>query len=117
MKLVSYRVSGKIRLGALIDGGAFIIDLNRAHKELLATHRDVAKGQGKPKALPAAMVPFLEAGKSAMETARETLHFVERQRANRTAEVLLRKRILIPNSSATLAAPVPHPPKLSGARR
>ena len=62
MKLVSYSVSGKIRLGALIDDD-FIVDLNRAHRELLSSHPDSAKGRRISRLLPAAMLPFLQAGK------------------------------------------------------
>ena len=111
MKLVSYSVTGKIRLGALRDDD-FIVDLNRAHRELLSSHPDSAKGRRISRLLPPAMLPFLQAGKGAMESAQETLRFVERQSVNGGKEALLRKRILVLTSTATLAAPVPRPPKL-----
>lgn len=111
MKLVSYSVAGKIRLGALIDDD-FIVDLNRAHRELLSSHPDSAKGRRIARPLPAAMLPFLQAGKGAMESAGETLRFVERQSVNGGKEALLGKRILVRTSAAALAAPLPRPPKL-----
>ena len=112
MKLVSYRQSGKVRLGACVDDGEFIVDLGRAHRELLSSQAGPAKGRRSTKALPAEMLSFLQAGRGATESAQQTLHFIDRQKVNGGIETLVGKRILVRSSAAALAAPVPRPPKL-----
>ena len=61
-----------------------------------------------------ALAPTLSVSLSAKKRslAQETLRFVERQSVNGGKEALLRKRILVLTSTATLVAPVPRPPKL-----
>ncbi len=105
MKLVSYFTSGRIRLGAL--SGDFIVDLNRAQIRL-----KMASGRSTGKLLPSEMVPWLEEGKVAFTAAQETLAFVEQQLERGSTESLLRQGLIVPASSAALAAPVPRPPKL-----
>jgi len=112
MKLVSYRVARNIRLGALTDDGDFIVDLNRAHRERVASPGEPGEVRKRSKPLPSEMVPFLEGGVPALQSARETVRFIEQQRGNGRGHAWLEKRILIPRPSARLAAPVPRPPKL-----
>ena len=110
MKLVTYVLSGQHRLGAI--SGNFVVDLSRAHHEWLPTHRSLPPGRGEGHLLPAAMVPFLEAGHEAMSAARDALRFVEKQIEGGAADSLRRQGILVPASGVTLLAPVPRPPKL-----
>ena len=105
MKLVSYFSSEQIRLGAL--SGDFIVDLNRAHIRL-----KMASGRSTGKLLPSGMVPWLQGGKEAFSTARETLDFVEQQLQQGSSKSLQRQGLVVSASAATLAAPVPRPPKL-----
>ena len=110
MKLVTYLFSHQPRLGAI--SGNWIVDLSRAHHEWLPTHRNLPAGRGEGHLLPAAMVPFLEAGHEAMEAARNTLRFVEKQIEGGATESLRRQGIVVPLAAMTLLAPVPRPPKL-----
>lgn len=99
-------------MGALTADGEFIVDLNRAHRELLSSKPTAENGRKNAKVLPAEMVPFLEGGEQAMKCARETLQYMERRRESGSGEALIARRILVPASRAKLAAPVPRPPKL-----
>ena len=112
MKLVTYVFSGQPRLGAL--SGRWIVDLPRAYHEWLPTHRNPPSGSAlrDGHALPAEMIPFLEAGKEAMDAARDAVRFVEEQIEGGATESLRRPGIVVPLAATTLLAPVPRPPKL-----
>ncbi len=81
MKLVTFTNQGKTRIGAWVSRGAenFILDLNRAQP-----------------GLPADMVEFLRAGDPAMALAQ-------------SAVAAAHPQFLLPQTQATLLAPVPRP--------
>lgn len=114
MKLVSYLLSEETRLGALDKTGDRIVDLSRAHRELMAGSRDPVRGRRNSRPLPARMVEFLEGGAEALQTAREALAYVHEQLPGATEE-FLRRRVLLPLATTRLLAPVPRPPKLIAA--
>ena len=112
MKLVTFQVEtpvGKFaRVGALHKNN--IIDLNMAYTRMLAD-----KGEAQPHRLAAAGVPssmleFLQGEDSAMNRAREALHYVSEQSqpvqgpAGETIEYAL--------AAVSLLAPVPQPPQV-----
>ncbi|MDE2757768.1 MAG: fumarylacetoacetate hydrolase family protein [Acidobacteriota bacterium] len=114
MKLVSYLLSEETRLGALDQSGDLIVDLSRAHRELMGGSRDPIGGRHNSRALPTRMIEFLEGGAEALQAAREALAQVEGQLPG-AREEYQRRRILLPLATAPLLAPVPRPPKLIAA--
>ena len=114
VKLVSYLLSEKTRLGALSQSGDLIIDLGRAHRELLRGSRGLSKARHTSRPLPTQMIAFLQRGEEALRTAREALAHVEEQLPG-AKEEYLRRRMLLPLATTRLIAPVPRPPKLIAA--
>ena len=116
MKLVSYLLYEETRLGALSDdSGDLIIDLSRAHRELMFASRGLFKDRQVAMPLPTDMIEFLERGAEGMQTAKEALEYVARQIAQGTTQELLRRGALLPLATTQLLAPVPRPPKLIAA--
>ena len=109
MKLVSYILSGKTRLGAL--SGEYVVDVSRAHREMMAASPDPA-ARKIVDLLPAEILPFLERGQEGLWAARVALRFIEHQVHVGGSESYLRQGLLLPVSHVHLAAPVPRPPKL-----
>lgn len=111
MRLVTYLMSGKPRLGARI--GDFIVDLDRGHREMLSATPRSGTPESDLEPLPAEMIPFLHAGQEAMASARDTVRFMERLLQDHAREkALLRQGVLVSAASVRLMAPVPRPPKL-----
>ena len=110
MKLVSYLLREETRLGALSKSGDLIIDLSRAHREVMRGRRGLVGARP----LPTRMIEFLERGAEAFQTAREALTYFE-ERLPGAKEEYLRRRMLLPLATTQLLAPVPHPPKLIAA--
>ena len=119
MKLVSYVLSEETRLGALSHSGDLIIDLSRAHRELMGASRGLIKARHILRPLPTQMIEFLERGDEALQTAKEAIEHVEGQMAGGapkdTKETYLRRGTLLPLATTKLLAPVPRPPKLIAA--
>ncbi len=88
MKLVTFKDSKGVRVGAVVDGT--VVDLDKALGEM-------------PGTIPADMVAFLAAGEPAMAKARAAL---ERFAAGQASEAGQ------PLSAVKLMAPVPRPPKI-----
>ena len=114
MKLVSYLLSEETRLGALSKSGDLIIDLSRARRELLRDSGGLIRERHSSRPLPTRMIEFLERGAEAIQTAMETLAYVEEQPPG-AKEEYLRRRVLLPLATTQLLAPVPRPPKLIAA--
>ena len=112
MKLVSYHDGGKVRLGALLAGRKRIADLSRARREYLHSKAAAARSRTSAKTLPAEMIAFLQGGDAAMDAARETLRWVERELRAGRSRSLADKRAVVAAGEVRLAAPVPRPPKL-----
>jgi len=119
MKLVSYLFSEETRLGALSHSGDSIIDMSRAHRELMGASRGLLKARHILRPLPTDMIAFLERGAEALQTAKEALEYVEGQMGEgapeSTKEKYLRRGTLLPLATTKLLAPVPRPPKLIAA--
>jgi len=114
MKLVSYLLSEETRLGTLSKSGDLIIDLSRAHRELMRDSRGPTTGRHISRPLPTQMIEFLEQGAEALQTASETLLYIEKHLPG-AKEEYQRRRILLPLATTQLLAPVPRPPKLIAA--
>ena len=114
MKLVSYLLSEETRLGALSNTGDLIIDLSRAHRELMWASRGLIKARHISRPLPMQMIEFLERGAEGLQTAKEALAYVEEQMQS-AKEEYLRRGTLLPLATTQLLAPVPRPPKLIAA--
>jgi acylpyruvate hydrolase len=103
MKLVTFAVAGRDRVGAVVD--EHVVDLNRAYAASLAASGDPESAARADQALPAEMLGFISGGASAMAAARESLHFVQ----ERSLDVL---GAVFPLDRVRLRAPVPRPPKI-----
>ena len=110
MKLVSYSLSGKTGLGALSSiSGDSIVDLSRAHRELMGASRGLLKARHVSRPLPTEMLTFLQRGVEALRTAQEALEYIEGQLAAGAKQEYLRQGTLLPLATTTLLAPVPPP--------
>jgi 2-keto-4-pentenoate hydratase/2-oxohepta-3-ene-1,7-dioic acid hydratase in catechol pathway len=112
MKLVTFQVETPVgrfaRVGALQK--ASIVDLNMAYTRMLAD-----KGEAQPYRLaiaevPSTMLEFLQGEVSAMERAREALHYVGEK--DHTVQGPNGETIVYALEAVSLLAPVPHPPQL-----
>lgn len=110
MRLVSYLLSGKVRLGAML--GDSILDVSRAHREMLSASPSRGPAMKPVRPLPSEMLSFLQRGPQAMAAARQAARLIQRQLQNGTEARFLRQGILVPLSKARIVAPVPRPPKL-----
>src|SRR4051812_22036549 len=88
MKLVSYRLHGHVRIGAVVDDQV--------------VHLNAVLGEGE-QALPDDMVQFLDRGDTAMETARRAVARYAAERPPAAATALL---------GCDLLSPVPRPGKI-----
>jgi acylpyruvate hydrolase len=103
MKLVTFAVAGRDRVGAVVE--KHVVDLNAAYAASLAANGDPESAARADQALPAEMLAFISGGASAMAAARESLHFVQ----ERSLDVL---GAVFPLDRVRLRAPVPRPPKI-----
>jgi acylpyruvate hydrolase len=103
MKLVTFHLCGRDRIGAVVDGR--VVDLNAA----CAARLDAA-GEANPAGtadgiLPADMLAFIRGGPEAMAATQKALRFAR----ERNFEVL---GAVFPMDRVRLRAPVPRPPKI-----
>ncbi|MFI5341670.1 MAG: fumarylacetoacetate hydrolase family protein [Candidatus Methylomirabilales bacterium] len=103
MKLVTFAVAGRDRVGAVLD--MRVVDLNAAYAASL-----IARGEAEPastadRILPADMLGFIGGGAGAATAAREALRFVQERRFDVLGAVF-------PLDRVRLRAPVPRPPKI-----
>jgi acylpyruvate hydrolase len=103
MKLVTFAVAGRDRVGAVVDEQ--VLDLNAAYAAALAADGDRESADKADQALPAEMLAFIRGGANAMLAAREALRFVRGQSFDVPGAVLPLERV-------RLRAPVPRPPKI-----
>jgi len=73
MKLVTFAVAGRDRVGAVVD--THVVDLNAACDALLAAGGDPASAVSADHILPADMLGFIRGGADALAAAREAMRF------------------------------------------
>ena len=103
MKLVTFAVAGRDRVGAVVD--THVVDLNAACAALLAAGGDPASAVSADQILPADMLGFIRGGADALAAAREALRFAGERGFDVAGAVFPRDRV-------RLRAPVPRPPKI-----
>ena len=103
MKLVTFAVAGRDRVGAVVD--KHVVDLNAAYAASLAANGDPESAARADQALSAEMLGYIRGGTDALAAAREALRFVR----ERQFDVL---GAVFPLARARLRAPVPRPPKI-----
>ena len=103
MKLVTFSLCGRDRVGAVVDSQ--VIDLNAACSAALEAAGETDPAATADRVLPADMLGFLRGGDAAMGAARSSLRFV----AERRMDVL---GAIYPLERVRLRAPVPRPPKI-----
>jgi 2-keto-4-pentenoate hydratase/2-oxohepta-3-ene-1,7-dioic acid hydratase in catechol pathway len=107
MKLVTFRVAERERLGALDSTGA-IVDLNAAYTVLAARRGDTGPIALAAARLPADVLGLLDRGPAGLEAAREVLAFVEALEPDDPDRHALR----FANGAVRILPPVPRPPKI-----
>ena len=103
MKLVTFAVAGRDRVGAVVD--EHVVDLNAAYAASLAANGDPESGKKADQILPTEMLSFIHDGADAMVAGREALRFVQGRRFDVLGAVF-------PLDRVRLRAPVPRPPKI-----
>ncbi len=103
MKLVTFAVAGRDRVGTFVD--QHVVDLNAAYAASLAANGDTESADKADQALPAEMLAFIRGGANAMIAAGEALRFVLERRFDVLGAVFPLERV-------RLRAPVPRPPKI-----
>jgi len=103
MKLVTFAVAGRDRVGAVVD--THVVDLNAACAALLAAGGDPASAVSADHILAADMLGFIRGGADALAAAREALRFAGERGFDVAGAVFPRDRV-------RLRAPVPRPPKI-----
>ncbi len=103
MKLVTFAVAGRDRVGAVVDAG--VVDLNAAYAAALAADGDRESADKADQALPAEMLAFIRGGANALVAAEEALRFAREHRFDVPGAVFPLERV-------RLRAPVPRPPKI-----
>jgi acylpyruvate hydrolase len=103
MKLATFAVAGRDRVGAVLD--TRVVDLNAAYAAFLAASGDSESAEKADQTLPADMLGFLGGGAKAMAAAREAVRFAR----ERGWDVL---GTVFPLDRVRLRAPVPRPPKI-----
>ncbi|HYL81260.1 MAG TPA: fumarylacetoacetate hydrolase family protein [Candidatus Acidoferrum sp.] len=103
MKLVTFALCGRDRLGAAVDGR--VVDLNATYAAWLDAAGEAAPAETADRTLPADMLAFLRGGASALAAARDALRFAR----ERDFDVL---GGVFPLGRVRLRAPVPRPPKI-----
>jgi acylpyruvate hydrolase len=105
MKLVTYSWKGHVALGALSNER--VVDLHRAHRAALTRSGDADELAVADLRVPADLIGLLRGGETSLAAARQTLTFVEGQRAmDQTAG------LCHPVSEVEFLAPVPRPGKV-----
>ena len=103
MKLVTFSVCGRDRIGAVVDSQ--VVDLNAACSASLDAAGEVEPAATADRILPSDMLGFLRAGEAAMAAASSALRFVGERRTDVLGAVY-------PLDRVRLRAPVPRPPKI-----
>lgn len=103
MKLVTFAVAGRDRVGAVVDER--VVDLNAAYAASLAAKHDLESADKADRILPVEMLAFIRGGANAIVAAREALRFVQERRFDVLGAVF-------PLDRVRLRAPVPRPPKI-----
>jgi acylpyruvate hydrolase len=103
MKLVTFALAGRDRVGAVVD--EHVVDLDAAYAAALAANGDRESADKADQTLPAEMLAFIRGGANAMLAAREALRFVREQSFDVPGAVFPLERV-------RLRAPVPRPPKI-----
>lgn len=102
MRIVSFVVNDRVRLGIETEGG--ILDANMAYRVMLAEQGDTAPDRLADALLPADAVAFLEGGQRCLDAARALVTY-----AKDSAAI---KPHLYDPVAVRLTAPVPHPSKV-----
>lgn len=103
MKLVTFALAGRDRVGAVVD--THVVDLNAAYAAFLAANGDPESAATADRILPADMVDFIRGGAEAMAAAREALRFIREGGFDVPGAAFSLDRV-------RLRAPVPRPPKI-----
>jgi len=103
MKLVTFAVAGRERVGAVLE--AHVVDLNAAYAAALAANGDPESGGTADRILPADMLGFIRRGPEAMAAAREAVRFAREPGWDVPGAVFPLERV-------RLRAPVPRPGKI-----
>ena len=103
MKLVTFTLAGRDRVGAVVD--THVVDLNAAYAACLAANGDPESGEKADQILPADMLGLIRGGAESMAAARAALHYTCEQRLDVLGAVFPMDRI-------RLRAPVLRPPKI-----
>ena len=103
MKLVTFAVAGRDRVGAVVN--SHVLDLNAAYAALLAANGDAEAPATAGWMLPADMLDFIRGGSDSMVAAQEALRFSRESGFDVPGAVL-------PLDRVRLRAPVPRPPKI-----
>lgn len=103
MKLVTFTVAGRDRVGAVVE--THVVDLGAAYAGRLAAGRDPEAAASADRILPADMLGFIRGGADAVTAARGALRFVRERGFDVPGAVFPRDRV-------RLRAPVPRPPKI-----
>ncbi len=103
MKLVTFSVAGRDRVGAVVD--THVVDLNAAYAAFLVVAGEAEPAETADRILPAEMLGFIHGGTYAMAAAREALRFVRQHGFDILGAVFPLERV-------RLRAPVPRPPKI-----
>jgi len=91
MKLVTFAVAGRDRVGAVVD--THVVDLNAACDALLAAGGDPASAVSADHILPADMLGFIRGGADALAAAREALRFAGERGFDVAGAVFPRDRV------------------------
>ncbi len=103
MRLVTFSVCGRDRVGAVVDGQ--VVDLNAAYAASLEAAGEPEAARVADRALPGDMLEFLRAGAPALAAARDACRFVAEARNDIPGGAFPLERV-------RLRAPVPRPPKI-----
>ncbi len=103
MKLVTFSVAGRDRVGAVVD--THVVDLNAAYAALLVVAGEAEPAETADRILPADMLGLIRGGDNALAATREALRFVR----DHGFDVL---GAVFPLDRVRLRAPVPRPPKI-----
>lgn len=107
MRLVTFDVQGRTRIGAEQDGG--VVDLNRGHALLLATRGVMGFQEQADREVPADMLGFLEQWDQSLPTAKEVLAFAREAQKGGGA---LAQAMWHPMQAVRLRAPILNPRKI-----
>ena len=103
MRLVTFVVAGRDRVGAVVD--TRVIDLNAAYAAFLAARGEPEAAHKADRILPADMLGFIQGSANAMAAAGEAARFAREGGLDVPGAVF-------PLDRVRLRAPVPRPPKI-----